>query len=333
MDFGLGVPELKVLSLICERKSESVSGIASKLGIPVSVASRALRTLSEKGFVSLVRNGKRKEARLSDAAHARAFAELKAANTHINFTEVLSNSTMRVLSDFVKSQELIASGRVKEIALVVKAPGITVRRTLSKLLEKGIVSRVNGGYRIVLPRLGEFVRKFLEHALEEKCEGIPGSLIIVGPNALLRTNSEPNRAMALTGISVFGEYGVKVVETDYRDYCFNAFGERARKPCLEEAIVHSLVRSTLIQSAREVSYAMLVIHKNWRKSRKGKLLGFAKEFLVESETRECLDLVEKVVNGESWPEYPDWALKLPKNSGPFYPSRKEFEALVREYER
>ena len=250
MNFALGTRELLLLQLLCafdsSAPSYSLSEAAKKMGVSVPVVSRVAASLDEKGFLELKREGKRKIIYFSKAPHATAFIELAGGNPHVALEKILSDSSVRVLSGMLHPPV-----SVEAISRTTRTPEITVRRTLAKLLEKGIVVRMKPAeYGIALPRLHDFIEKYAEYVLRSRISRLRGALNPWWPNALFRTTEQPKDFMVPTGISIFNKYGIKLIQTDFRDYYFSAFDGKPKQPTLEEAVVHALTWTVRNSSAR-----------------------------------------------------------------------------------
>ncbi|MFH1200603.1 MAG: MarR family transcriptional regulator [Candidatus Micrarchaeota archaeon] len=328
MLFGLRRNEILAFCELCRAGGGQVTigGLAESLGWSKSVASRAANGLAGKGLAQLRRDGQRKLLAVSKSANAvAALKELLAAYPHIAFQDLLAGSSMRVLCGL-----LFAPASVAAVAMRGRLPQITVRRVLAKLLERGLVGRRRPGeYSIALPGLSGFVLAYCAFAVDAARGAVFGSLIVRGANGLLRTSSPAvPKSMVLTGVSVFGKYGIGIVATDYRDYYFNAFGKPG-KPGVEEAVVHALLRSTVMASGREVSYALLVLCKNRKRIDGGRLLECARDFGVESDARQALEFVDCVLSGRPVRKpLVDFGNRV---EGPLFPGEEEFKELVRQY--
>ena len=330
MDFGFGPRELLLLKLLYSPGigvgPYSVSEAAKKMGVSIPVVSRVAASLAKKGFLEAKREGKRKIISLTSAPHSIALLQLASENPNSPLEAILSDSAIRVLSGMLNPPV-----SVEAISSASRTPEVTVRRTLVKLLEKGVVARPKlAEHRIVLPRLKEFIEEYSNSALRSRIAGIKGVLNPWWPNAVFRTTEPPKAFMAPTGLSVFHNYGIKIIQTDSRDYYFNAFDDKPKPPALEEAVVHALTWTVKNSSARETSYAMLVVHKNWKEFDKDKFDSAAKAWGVRSVAERCLELVEGFVNGEKWQE--PLINGFPTVDGPIWPSWEEFEELVKQYE-
>lgn len=327
MDGSLGRREMAALGLCLAAQNDgySVGEMAVRLGVSSAVASRVVASLLKQGLFSVTRVGKRKFVTISSAPHALALKELAAANPHVAIEEMLANSAVRVLAGMT-----VGPASVDGIASAILASQVTVRRILIKLLDCGVVAREKPAlYAIVLPRLLDFAREYACFALESRRGGVQGSLICAGPHGLLRTAGMPGKGWVPTGISVLQRHGVKLIETDARDYYCNAFGDEPRSPGFEDVVVHALVRATLLVSGREASYAMLAVHKNRRKLDEARFLRIAAEFGASGAAGRCLDLVDRFIKGEEWPE--PMLAGVPRE-GPLWPSWMEFNELVKAYE-
>ena len=103
--------------------------------------------------------------------------------------------------------------------------------------------------------------------------------------------------MVPTGLSVFSNYGVKLIETDFKDYYYNLL-KPVKKLSLEEVLIHALVRLMLVSSSREISYTLLVIAKNRKKLNEKRFLETARDWGVESSAKQCIEFVNAVLVGK-----------------------------------
>lgn len=325
MSLGLGLLELRVFETLCfGPQSEYGKNLASRSGLKESSVSRALKALAGKKLVALERKGKRKFAAVSDAPHALALKAFFAAYPHVD-AGVLAYSSIRVLSGLLFPNASVA--RVKRVGFVKE---ITVRRVLAKLLDAGIVGRRNASdYYILLPFLRKAVEEHVSFAVTQSKREVNGSLVSRGPYGFIRTSAEVPKFMKPTGLSVLSEFGVKVIQTDFKDYYYNVFGV-VKKPSLEEAVAHVLLRSTLLPSSREASYALLALHKNRKKFNEKKFLAVASDLGAESAARQSLGFVENFITGHEEAE-PSIAANFLRVEGPIFPSVEEFRELVKEY--
>ncbi|MFH0973805.1 MAG: hypothetical protein V1817_03405, partial [Candidatus Micrarchaeota archaeon] len=304
--------------------------LAVRVGAPESVVSRALKALSEKKLVVVSRNGKRNSVVVSDAPHAMALKALFAARPYLDL-RVLVHSSIRVLSGLLFPNASVA--RVKRVGFL---PEITVRRVLSKLLDAGVVGRRSSNdYFFLMPELEKAVSDYVSFAVMQAKQDASGSLIARGPIGFLRTSAASEgipRFMKPTGLSVLNEFGVGVIQTDFKDYYYNVFGV-VKKPALENVVVHVLLRSTLSLSSREASYALLALRKNWKTFDEEKFLMVASDLGVEFVARQSLDFVENFENSLAGREEakPSIGVGFPRVEEPVFPSFEEFRELVKQY--
>jgi len=325
MIWGLGSLELRVFKTLCsEPQGDYGKSMASHLGLKESAVSRALTALAGKKLVVLERSGKRKLAVVSDASHALALKAFFVACPHVD-AGVLAHSSIRVLSGLLFPNASVA--RVRRVGFLRE---ITVRRVLSKLLDAGVVGRRSANdYYILLPLLQKAVEEYVSFAVMQSKQDVNGSLISRGPYGFIRTGAEKVPSfMTPTGLSVLSEFGVKVIQTDFEDYYYNVFGS-VKRPCLEEAIVHALLRSTLLPSAREASYALLALHKNKKKVSEEKFFVVAGDLGVEGAARQSLEFVDAFAAGhEIKHSVGDDFLRV---RGPVFPGFEEFKELIAQY--
>lgn len=324
--FGLRGGEVVAFGELCNRVEPiTVGGLAASLGWSKSAVSRAVSGLASKGLAEVQRTGRSKRVLPSKTAHSAALKELLASYPHVAFDELLAGSALRVLSGMI-----FAPASVVQIARRSFTPEITVRRVLAKLLERGLIfRRRQGAYEIALQGLDEFVQAYAAISLEAERSGVSGSLIVRGANGLLRTSSPSvPKSMVLTGLSAFGRYGVSVVQTDFRDYYFNAFGKPHRLG-IEEVVIHAILRSTAVSSGREVSFALLVLYKNRKKINEVRLFECAGDFGAEYAVKHSWEFVDCVISGKPVPK--SLADFGSKTGGPLLPDAEEFRELVRQY--
>jgi hypothetical protein len=278
-----------------------------------------------KGFVTTNRNGISKQITATFFPAALKLKELIEANPHVEFESLLDGATLQALSGFIPGPASVHSASISSFT-----PEVTERRVVSMLVERAVLQKTgHGKYEIRLPRLKEFVEAWLLQEIElNRRREVPGSLIVSGPHGLLRsTKQDVPTYMVRTGLSVFHEYGVSL-NFDFEDYYFNAFLNTQINLGMEEHLIHSLLRSTLLSSGREVSYALLVMFKNWAKLDAEKFLEYGQMLGVSSASERSLEFI-KVFN-EGGPTMPLAYGRLVE--GPVFPSREEFLELVKQYE-
>ncbi len=327
MQLGLRRSEIRAFKVLCLGKKEdgSIVGLASSLATSKSFTSRIVGSLVKKGFVELTRQGKKKTVKISPAQHAVMLKELMVTNQHVALEEVLQGAGVQVLTGL-----LYTPASVEEISAISFSPEVTIRLVLTRMLDRGIVTRPKPAvYSIILPRLRDFVESYARFAVEAKRAGIRGSLIIRGASGLIRTSDRnvPN-FMAPTGLSSFGGYGIKLVQTDFKDYYYNVL-KPVKKLSLETVLVHSLVRLTLVSSSRELSYTLLVMTKNRKKLNTKRFLETARDYGVESSAKECIKYIDTVLAGkEIVKPLVDFGIRV---EGPAFPDEKEFMELMKQY--
>ena len=328
MNWSLGSSELTVFHALCGAEGERQAhgkGLAAKLGLPQSAVSRCLKSLAEKKLATVSRNGKRNDAAVSDAPHALALKEFFAANPHVE-PKILAHSGMRALSGLLFPGASVA--RVKKTGFLAE---ITARRALSKLRDAGVVGRKSPtNYFLLLPGLEKAVGEYVSFAATQAAKGAPGSVIAKGPYGLLRTSSENVPGlMQPTGLGALQEFGVKIIQTGFKDYYYNVFGQ-VKKPGLEEAITHALIRAASINSTRETSYALLALHKNRGKIGEETFLAAAGDLGAETTARQALDFAKAFAEGRKIPA-PIAGQNSARAGEPGFPSLEEFGELVKQY--
>lgn len=346
MELSLGKTEISAFQALCAMQEECTVGkLAKALNRSKSFVSRAAKTLADKGLIEIQRSGKKKILKISRSQHAIALRELMASNSHVPFIEVLSGSTIAILTGL-----LYKPASVDTITRLTFTPKITVRRNLSRLLNLGVITRHQRKarslttesqcqkhcahkheYAIALHGLSEFIQKYTEYVVQASRKNITGSLVIRRTSGLIRTNATSVPSfMVPTGLSVFNKYGIGIVQTDFQDYYFNVLETRVKKLTFEEVIVHALVRTTIISSSREVSYVLLVIAKNRKTLNQKRFLEIARDYGVESSAKQCVEFVDSVLSGKEISKpLVDFGTIVDR---PVFPDQKEFMELLKQYD-
>ncbi|MCL5011501.1 MAG: MarR family transcriptional regulator [Candidatus Marsarchaeota archaeon] len=312
MSWNFGVSEILVLrEVVRQEKPSSVKALSIKTRLSDTVVSRALKELSSKGMVFSKRK-KTKIISISDAPHAQAFKSLFLTYPYIDF-RILSHYNIRVLAGLVFPNASVA--RVERISLL---PKVTVRRLLARLLQNALVGRKGSNdYFITLPELQSAVSEYCAF-IARKNDDVPGGLITRGFYGFLRTDSARIPSfMKPTGLSVLNEFGVAVIQTDFKDYYYNVF-KKVRKPCIEEAVIHALIRAEHSKNSRENSYALLALHKNLKRVNVVKFLEIAGDLNATQTAGQSLEFVQ------GFATKPLMHDEISKNL--------EFRELVKEYE-
>ncbi|MDP2718040.1 MAG: MarR family transcriptional regulator, partial [Candidatus Micrarchaeota archaeon] len=310
--------ELTALKVLSNTSGLTMAELAQRMGGSASVATRAVQHLEQRQFVTTVRT-RQKRVSLSTSAHALAFQALLNLHPHVDFASTLSHSSLRVLSAF--------TGRactIGKMAQRSRTPQVSVRRVVSRLMEQGILVRQMGReYQVALSGLENFVQAYCRFALGEKC-GSAG-FIHVGPNAVVRTSNPVPPLLAPTGLSVLNEYGVDLIQADAHDYYVNLFDESGKKVTFEQALVHALLRATLISSGRESAYALLAMNKNWNRFDRASFFEEADDFNVLNVANEAVGRIERFQRKAPWLE--PLTISMPM-AGTLWPSLDEFQELV-----
>lgn len=324
MTKGLTGLELEAFCQTASSGEITEAKLAERLNILLSSASRVVNSLMSKRFLTLVPKGVSKIASPAFSPAALKLIELIEANPHIEFESVLDGATLQALSGFIPGPASVHAASISS-----RTPEVTERRVVSRLLGRAVLQKAAyGKYAITLPRLKEFVEAWLLQEIERKRRReVPGSLIVRGPHGLLRsTKQDVPTYMTRTGLSVFHTYGVSL-NFDFEDYYFHAFESKPAKLGLEEHLIHSLLRSTVLSSGREVSYALLVMLKNWTKFDEKKFLEYGLMLGVIGVARQSIDFIKGFNEGA-----PILFTGSGPVEGPVFPTRNGFLELVEQYE-
>ncbi len=314
----LGPGEVRVLKVLSEGKETNVRELAGKLGITKSVASRMLSKLEKKRLISTKRS-KVRSASFSNNSAARSLQELFSANHHVDFSKVISNSSLQVLSAICYRE----SARMDSISRVCCLPVVTCRRCLSELGASGIVWHRSGEYGISLPKLKDFVSSYCQLIFSLKLgDSRLRSGVVVGPQAVFRMQKENAGGFVPTGNQEYARFGISLILTDWADYYVHAF-KKPERPRLEEVVAHSLLANTLFKSQRELMYSLLVIAKNLKKFDWDKFDLIALDLAISGEAIVCRQFFAK--------DYKEPLITGFPSVGSPSPSRSEFVELCKQY--
>lgn len=316
MSFSLGATELKAFNLITlSSAGVTVNELAVSLGVSKSFCSKIVAKLKTSDLLDIKNSGKNKLTHVSNSAVASALKQLISLNSHVDFGFVLTSSGVKVL---IALSSVNCSA--KQISAVTGMSLITTRRTITKLLNLGVLKKPRHSlFSITLPGLKEFVAILASNLAQKKIK-VNGSVLTFGAECLIRTRQLIGKIALSTGLSAFYKYGVEIVETKEKDYYFNLFAE-VKNIKMEEAIVHALARARLINSYREVSYALLVIGKNYKK--------FKLELFKE--TAACFGIEKQALNYFEFVKNTLLEVKSDIRED-FLPDEDEFKKLLIQYE-
>ncbi len=306
-DFKLTTTEIRALRAIGQGNEQSIGRISEATDILYPVMSRAISSLSKKGFLRVSRRGLTRQVSLSDAKHAQLFKRLLSEFSHMNFEKILTGSSMEVLSHITD-----APLKRKEIEEQSCLTAKTVKVALKRLKEFGVVF-VKEGFTYVLNRrfslLGEFVEEFRRYYNQRLAEDFSADSVIiwqVGKEFLIKTRSSKEyESFFLTGISAFHQYGIKLFLPDY-DYYFHS--PYKTKLGVEDILLHAIIADP--NGTRTILSALLLWKKNDRMNVKY-LLEEAKKYRVDDVVYALIDYLNS--EGRTKPGYfPTWAEYLAK---------------------
>lgn len=313
----LGPGEVRALKVLSEGRGTNVGELASELGITDSVASRMLSKLEKKRLVSTTRT-KTRRAYFSNNSAARSLQELFSANPHVDFSKVISNSNLQVLSAICYR----ASASMDSISRVCCLPAVTCRRRLSGLGALGIVWHRSGKYGITLPNLKDFVSSYCQLIFSLKLgDSTRRSVVEVGPQAVFRMQKEEAPGFVPSGGQEYARFGISLILPDWVDYFVHAF-QKPKKLGLEEVVAHGLLVNTLFNSQRELSYALLVIAKSLKKFDWDEFDSIASDLAISKDAIACRQFFSK--------DYKPLTSGIPGVGSPS-PNRSEFVELCKQY--
>jgi len=232
------------------------SKLANELNLTPGRISRALAELVEGGWVGVQRVKKRKQIRLSDAEHARAFRELCLSNPGTKFERVLAYGRFDVLS------AVLGRGlSVADLARLTRFSVSSVRGHLRTLAAVGAVAKSKREYRInqEFRRLMDFLSAYWRTKNSRLANEVSGQAIIPwqrGPEFIARVPADavPPKNWRPTGITALRDAGVDLI-TEFAEY----FASPYVKLEPEHVPVHLLLSHP--NDARYAAYALLYLEK------------------------------------------------------------------------
>lgn len=282
MKLELGKQELKVLEELAFGEYRNISELAEALGRSPGRVSKVLRSLGEKGFVEKRKKGVSREVHLSGYKHAVSFKRMASQHPHMKFDELLHGSALEMLLPLTYGKF-----KAREIAGLAGVSGVTVKRRLKELKEKGVVVREEGLYSIgpFYPWLADFIQEFQSSINWNLARSFSKTAVVLwerGKEFLMKAEEEKEvENFFPTCYEKMSGFGVNLVLTGSRYYFYSPRRERLRP---EDVALHTLY---LEKTPRNILYVLLLLAKNppeWgymeREARK-----FGLEWLVKDISR------------------------------------------------
>lgn len=292
MKLNLSKVEIRVLKLLSS-DNFSASGLAAALGVKPAFVSRLLRSLNEKGLITIEKQGTSKIISLSSASHSQAFKRLFSSRPQSDIENWLSGKAIAILIPLTPNYTLSA----KELLQESNCSLGTLLNVRKKLGGVGALVKINDKYTIPDQLVKEFITQYADNLQLLMQKDLTGFSISkrIGKHILIKTESLNIPVYFIqTGINRLVAEGLQIIQTNRNEYYFN-LNEEKRKISIEEAVVHALVLS-ILQSRSE--FIILGIFLKQHSFLNTLLLSrTAKKYDVEkelTEIRRTLDLSEKL---------------------------------------
>ena len=247
--------QISILSKLLGGPS-SASALARELDLTPGRISQALAELVEDGWVEVQRIKKRKQLRLSDAEHARAFRELYLSHPGTEFERLLAHGSFDVLSALL--------GRSSNVADLVRLTGLSassVRNHLRDLAAVGAVLESRREYRINAEFRGlmDFLSAYWRTKNARLARGVSGLVTIPWQRGLefiarVPAGIEPPRSWRPTGITALRAAGIELI-TEFAEYFVSPYVG------LEPEHVPAHLMLSHPGDARYAAYAVLYLEK------------------------------------------------------------------------
>lgn len=313
MKLELSVLELGLLKKLCFNEYKNISELAKALKKSSTRVSIALKDLENKGFVERKKRGISKRVVLSNNKHAVSFKTLLNQYPHINFEKLLSGSSLEILLPLTYYHKM----KFKDITKLSGCSEITVRRTIKKLKEFGIVVSDRDFFYSIGSFyfwLAEFIRDFQNFINLRLALSFSSTSVILwqwSKKFLIKTREEKKQKNFFpTCYEKMSDYGIQLILTEFRYYFYSPFRRKLR---IEDVALHTLF---LEQTPRNLLYVLLLIAKNLRRIEWKYIEAESAKFRMESTVQDINKYLE--TKGIDRPEhFPKWG---------------EFEAKAKEYD-
>ena len=263
--------------------------LAKNLGVKSSFMARILGSLTEKALISTEKTGSAKMVSLSIASHAQKLKELFLARPQARPEEWLSGHALEILA--IMSGNEGVSRKTLESDCACSKP--TLYKVIKSLQGAGVMNCDKMACRITDQSIKYFADAFADNIQRMEQRQLKGDKVSVrvGKNVVLRTASwQAPKHMALTGMSVLAETGLKTIKTAYSDYYFNLDG-RERELSTEESFVHALLLTTQASIRPFPERPLLAIYMKKGKMDSGKLREFASKYAVAQQLEEIIKAI------------------------------------------
>lgn len=243
--------ELHALTAL--HSEQTVSGLATQLDRSLSYTSELVARLETTGLVKTRREGKTKQVRPSDAKALELLADITQAYSHIEWPELLSGATLRVL------YYLDTPRAATDLARCADVHRSTVQRALDPLQHRGIIYQTDDAYTLNegFEQLSTLARELAHHVHRQTVEQHTDTYTILWESLdefLVQTANEiVDDDFIPTGPEQFQTYDLPLLARDRRYYLYS---ETTSDLSPETLCCHMLV---IDSGARAQSYCLLLL--------------------------------------------------------------------------
>jgi DNA-binding Lrp family transcriptional regulator len=273
--------EVRLLRELCNKRL-TITKIASILGVTPGLASRLVRDLEKKGFLTDTRKGSSKEIRFSTNLHAQLFSELIKREPDVAWENVLPYSRLGVMM-----------GRI----------GLSLGANYSRTTRWRAIRDVgaHGQLRERNHILKEFLQAYYDYISRDfASKKLPQDAAVIWRKGLRYLFRVPvgevvGVGFLPTAISVFPRYGIRLV-TKYDYYLYEPAVEHLS---VEDHIIHTLLIDP--NSSTYSTYAILLLLKTAERVDRSRLTAKAEEYGVREAVQALLDYLDTRGKERSFP--------------------------------
>lgn len=308
--FKLSKTEIKILKLLHGNEGISVSNLSKETGKTMSTISENISSLMKKGFLRVSKENANKRIYFSDVNHAVLFKRFLSEYAYMNL-DILSDSTIEILSHLT-----YGSKKKKEMIHLSFLSERTIQSVLSLLREYGIVlldEEFQYSLNTRFDLLKQFILAWGQYYNQKISEGFSRDAIILwqrGREFIVKTSVQKQMKNFLpAALSTFHEYGIQLILPEQYYYFYTPYKDKLRA---EDILLHTLILGS--NDTRIITAVILF----WKKTQKIDEKYLKKEMHKYQLEKIVKKLIIYLKNPEKRPEY--------------FPSKKELDAKIEEYE-
>lgn len=245
--------DLRVLTIL--HGEQTLSELATQLDRSLSYTSELVERLTATGLIETIRYGKTKQVRPSDAKALELLADITQEYSHIQWPELLSGATLRIL--YYLDRPRVPT----DLARCANVHRSTVYRALDPLQHRGIIYQTDDGAYALnegFEQLSTLAQELAHHLHRQTVEQYTNTYTILWESLdefLIQTADEIiDDTFILTGPEQFQSYDLPLLARDRRYYLYSeSLGELSP----ELLCCHMLV---IDSGARAQSYCLLLLN-------------------------------------------------------------------------